>query len=117
MWTLINMKVTKHFSRFENGFAIVFNNGWLVDAAFGTENYCQNGRSYHISDPPEMLESEDCETCITDDEGKDRTYEIGHCLGLRVDGNKNDPISVLPYLHFNDWLRIVDYVNAIPPRK
>ena len=96
------MKVTKHFSRFESGFAIVFDNGWLVDASFGTENYCQNRRTYEINDPPEMLESEDCETCITDDVGKDRTYEIGHCLGLRVDGNKLDPISVLPYLNFND---------------
>ena len=107
------MILHKHFSRFANGFAIVFDNGWLVDAAFGTENYCQNGRTYHISNPPEMLESDDCETCITDNEGKDQTYAVGRVLGLRVDGNRNDPISVLPYLSFNDWLRIVDYVKNI----
>lgn len=109
--------MNKHFSRFGNGFAILFNNGWLVDAAFGTENYCQNRRTYYIGNPPEMLESEDCETCITDDEGKDRTYEVGHALGLRVDGNEHDPICVLPYLSFNDWMRIIMYVDAIPQRE
>lgn len=108
--------MNKHFSRFENGFAIVFDNGWMVDAAFGTQNYCQNNRTYNIRSAPEMLESNDCETCITDDEGRDRTYEVGKRLGLRVDGQECDPISVLPYLHFNDWLRIIAYVSAIPMR-
>jgi len=104
----------KHFSRYRNGFGITFDNGYFVDATFGAGNYAENRHEYQYGEEPEDLESENCETIIIDGDGVDRTLEIGKCLGLNVNGDKDS--AVLPYLHFNDWMRIINYVNAILPR-
>lgn len=101
----------KHFSRYRNGFGIHFENGYFVDAVFGAGNYADNRHEFSYGEEPEEMESDTCETIIVDGDGVDRTLEIGKCLNLRVDGNKES--AVFPYLHFNDWLRIVDYVKNI----
>lgn len=100
----------KHFGSTDGQFAIVFANGWWIDASFGPGSYSNNHRRLDIHNLPEFVECENCETIVNDNLQHDRTLEVGKILGIRVDGN--EVTAIMPYLKFEDWLRVFDYVRA-----
>jgi len=99
----------KHFGVSDMGLVITFSNGWWLDASIGPGSYSDNHRGLDIHNLPELVESEDCETIINDNCGNDRTLEVGKLLNIRVDGNEVS--AIMPYLEFEDWLRVFDYVR------
>jgi hypothetical protein len=99
----------KHFAMSESGIVITFSNGWWLDASIGAGCYCDN-HNIRRQNLPEVIESEDCETIVQDNLGRDRTLEIGEILNIRVEGN--EATAIMPYLRFEDWLRVFDYVRA-----
>ena len=101
--------MNKHFGASQTGFHIVFSNGWLIDASIGPGVYCENRYELDNHNLPEVVESDNCETIVQDNTGPDRTLMIGLVLGLRTDGEGES--GVLPYLKFEDWLRVFDYVR------
>jgi hypothetical protein len=100
----------KHFGSWQRGgFHIVFSNGWLIDTSIGPGVYCENRYELDNHNLPEEIESDDCETVIQDNTEHNRTLMIGIILGLKTVGKGES--EVLPYLKFEDWLRVFDYVR------
>jgi hypothetical protein len=99
----------KHFGASDTQFVITFVNRWWLDASFGPGTYSDNYRRMDIFNLPEFVESENCETIVRDNLGNDRTLEIGKILDIRVDGIEIS--AIMPYLKFEDWLRVFDYVR------
>lgn len=100
----------KHFGVSDAQFVITFSNGWWLDASFGPGSYSENHRGLDIHNLPELVKSKDCETIVNDNLGHDHTLEIGKLLNIRVDGDKVS--AIMPYLKFEDWLRVFDYVRV-----
>jgi len=96
----------KHFTSCQRGFVITFENGWCIDAAIGPGSYSEN---YYESFKNEVMESDNCETIIKDNTGRDCTLEISKILMIFVSGDKRS--AVLPHMKFADWLKVFDYVR------
>ena len=108
-FVMVREMTDKHFGSCQRGFHIVFSNGWCMDASIGPGVYCENRYGLDNNNLPEVVESDDCETIVQDNTGHDRTLMIGMALGLRVDGEGES--GILPYLKFENWLRVFDYVR------